>query len=81
MTKNGKLQKKDVGIHAYFSGFEYADGWVYVDTHIFKKVYNMKLCSMRACRYADKRFKELTMHKNINDVLENLDEILNEIWL
>lgn len=82
MTKKGKLQKKDVGIHAYFNGYEYADGHIYVGDEVFlNKVYNMRLTSKRACQRANKMFKKLAAGRHIDNVLENIDEILLEMWM
>ncbi len=76
MTEQNLLTRDDVGLHYYFNGYEYADGWIFIGNSIFKNVYNLKIDTEEYGDAIDEYLKDSFEGMTEEYAIEHLDECL-----
>ena len=78
MTQEKKLTRDDIGIHYYFDGYEFANGWIYVGDSIFKNVYNLKIDSKEYGDACEEYLKDTFEGTTEEYACEHLNECILE---
>ena len=73
------LTRDDIGIHYYFNGFEYADGWIYIGDSVYQnRVYNLRIDTEEYGDACDEYLKDMLEGKTQEEAEECMDEVIAE---
>lgn len=73
------LTREDIGIHYYFNGYEYADGWIYIGDSVYQnRVYNLGIDTEEYGDACDEYLKDMLEGKTQEEAEECMDEVIAE---
>lgn len=75
------LTRDDIGIHYYFSGYEYANGHIYIGDSIYQNIYHLEIDSKEYGDACEEYLKDCFEGKTEEYAKEHLDEAIAEFPL